>query len=313
VGLLFNGLFKIPMQLLILFAGVLVFAFYMLNPSPVMFDEVSLREAKQAGATKALTALEIEQVRILAAQRQAVLHYHTPYPWRDDGVAGAGGWATEVKALEERESLVRADAKEVMARHNPGANTEDTDYIFITFVTENLPIGIVGLLIAVMFAAAMSSTAAELNALGGVAVVDFYKRSFRKEAPDRHYVRASKIATLLCGIVAIVFALVLSLFDNLIEAVNIIGSLFYGTILGVFLVAFFIKRIGSLAIIIGALSGLATILTIELLKKVGVIEIGYLWNNVIGPGVVIAVASAIQLAIGRRQSSADNLEVREEE
>jgi Na+/proline symporter len=277
LGLLFNGLFKIPMQLMILFAGVLVFVFYMLNPAPVLFDEVELRKLRQSPFAVELSSLE---------------SHHAELYERQD-------WSSREAQLD---SMYRSQVKDLVIKNNPSANTADTDYIFITFVTDNLPMGIVGLLIAVMFAAAMSSTSAELNALGGTAVVDFYKRSFMKGAPDKDYVTASKIATLISGIVAILFALVLSLFDNLIEAVNIIGSLFYGTILGVFLIAFFIRRIGGVAVFIGALTSLATILTLELLKQFDVISVAYLWNNVIGPAVVFLVAAVVQLLLDNRKS-----------
>lgn len=282
LGLLFNGLFKIPMQVLILFAGVLTFIFFLLiQPSPAFFDEVELQRLRSSQYASDLRPLEQD-----IANTQLT---------RDELISGS----TRLIGISyEYEQEKREGIKELIELNDPSANTKDTDYVFITFITDHLPVGIVGLLIAVMFAAAMSSTAAELNALGGVAIVDFYKRSFRKEAPDKHYVSASKLATLMSGVVAIVFALVLSLFDNLIEAVNIIGSLFYGTILGVFLIAFFMKWIGSKAVFVGAVTSLATILTLELLKDNDMISIGYLWNNLIGPVVTITVALTVQSLIG---------------
>ena len=283
LGLLFNALLKIPMQFIILFTGVLTFLFFQLNPSPVFFDEVQWEKVKRTADPAEIEYLEDAWINLSEVRREAAL-----MPERTEFINSY---------ITTADTAIHKAAKRLVALTDPKGNTQDTDYVFLTFVTDYLPVGIVGLLIAVMFAAAMSSTSAELNALGGTAVVDFYKRSFRKEAPDKHYVRASKWSTLLFGAMAIGFALVASLFENLIEAVNIIGSLFYGTILGVFLIAFFIKRIGGRAALIGAATSLMTILTLELMKEFNVISVAYLWNNVIGPVVVIGVAGLVQLAL----------------
>ena len=178
-------------------------------------------------------------------------------------------------------------------------DTDDSDYVFITFVMRHLPIGLVGLLLAVIFSAAMSSTASELNALASCTTVDFYKRSKGDRRTDKHYLNATKLFTLMWGGVALLFAGFASLFENLIEFVNIIGSLFYGTILGIFIIAFFFKRIQSNATLVAAVIGEILVVTIFILDNKGVVDIAYLWLNLIGCVVVITTAWLLSLFFKR--------------
>lgn len=282
IGLIFNALLKIPMQFIILFVGVLTFVFFIINPTPIHFNEVQLDKVRNSEYTAEIADLE-NRLEVVQAEKFSTV--------------GTGPSVNIGKVAEEEQ--LREEARALIKTNDPSAETDDTDYVFLHFITNYMPIGIIGLLLAMIFSAAMSSTAAELNALGGTATVDFYKRSVRKSASDKHYVLASKGSTLVFGILAIAFALGASLFDNLIEAVNRLGSLFYGTILGVFLVAFFLKWIKGRAVLIAAITAEAVVLSMFLFSSYGNLEIGYLWYNLIGPAVVIAVAFPLQLMFGR--------------
>jgi len=175
-----------------------------------------------------------------------------------------------------------------VARALPGAETKDADYVFLGFVMGWLPQGLVGLLLAVILCAAMSSSAGELSALGTTSVVDFYRRSFRRQASDRHYLLAARVFTVLWGAVAVAFATFASLVDNLVEAVNIVGSLFYGTILGVFLAAFVTTRVRGTAVFVAALLSEAAVIALSVST-----DLGFLWWNVVGCGLVLLLAPAI--------------------
>jgi Na+/proline symporter len=195
-----------------------------------------------------------------------------------------------LSTLRETDRALRNETKDLILQADPASKIKDTDYVFITFVTEYLPVGLVGLLLAVIFSAAMSSTASELNALATTTVVDLYRRSFAKDKTDRHYLNASKAFTAVWGGIALVFAATANLFENLIQAVNIIGSLFYGAILGIFVVAFFMKKVGGRAVFIGALIAEAIVLIIFTLNSMEIINIAYLWLNLIGCTLVMGIA-----------------------
>jgi len=192
---------------------------------------------------------------------------------------------------------LRNQAHAVIASALPRDPGNDTDYIFISFVMRNLPRGLVGLLLAVILCAAMSSTASELTALGATSVVDFYRRSFRPDASDRHYLRVAQLFTAGWGVLAVLFAVSASLVDNLIQAVNILGSLFYGTILGLFLLAFFFVRVSATAVFIAALLSETAVIVVWLTTG-----IGFLWFNVIGCAIVIAAALALSASFSRARA-----------
>ncbi|MDH5598432.1 MAG: sodium:solute symporter, partial [Cyclobacteriaceae bacterium] len=187
---------------------------------------------------------------------------------------------------------------------NPDAEVKDSDYVFITFVMNYLPHGIIGLLLAVIFSAAMSSTSSELNALASTTVVDFYSRSIKKEATDAHYLQVSKILTAIWGVIAILFALAAQLVENLIEFVNIIGSLFYGTILGIFIVGFFLKKVSSNPVFYAALIAQVVVLILHFLTVTETIKLGYLWYNVIGCMLLVILALLFQLLSGGENKKA---------
>jgi len=296
LGLLFNGLLKIPMQFLILLMGVLVFVFFQLNPAPVYFNEVALEKARvQKGIEVA--ALESEQHALFEMKREQII----------GGITSTSAIATvdkneiqsNIEFQSNQQKELRKKAQELVASVNPDLEKKDSDYIFIYFVMHYLPVGVIGLLLAVIFCAAMSSTSAELNALASTAVVDIYKRNFKPEASDKHYVVASKAFTVLFGAIAVLFAVLASLFENLIQAVNIIGSLFYGTILGVFMTAFFLKQVKGHAVFLAALLAEIIVVAIFILDKKEILNIEYLWLNLIGCLLVMSFGVLFSLASPR--------------
>lgn len=288
LGLLFNGLFKVPMQFVILLIGVLVFVFYVFTPPPIFFNAPTLERVARSPHGSELQALQARYDAALSAQREAAAHYVGAL---DGGTAG--GEATAKTALREaagRADALRDEAKTLVARALPGSETRDADYVFLSFVLGYVPSGLVGLLIAVIFCAAMSSTSSELAALGVTTTIDLYKRLLDRPASPRHDLIVSKLFTVLWGGVAIGFASFAALLDNLIQAVNILGSIFYGTVLGIFVVAFFVRRVTATPVLIGALVAQATVIALFLTSS-----LGFLWYNVIGCGGVVAVALALEL------------------
>ena len=211
----------------------------------------------------------------------------------------AGNRAGEAQAraaaqeADRRGEAVRAEARRALLAADPRTTANDADYVFISYVLGHLPRGLVGLLVAVIFAAAMSSKAAELNALGSTTTVDLYRHLVRRDSDDGHYVAAAKWFTALWGLVAIAFALLANLAENLIQAVNIVGSIFYGVVLGLFLVAFFVKRVGGTAVFWGALAAQALVLVLYF--NLG---ISYLWYNVIGCAACMAFSRLLQAFLG---------------
>jgi Na+/proline symporter len=286
LGLLFNGLFKVPMQFLILFVGVMVFVFHQFQPPPIFFNQAALDAARRSPRAGELRALEDKQAALFTRKQAALSRLEVALD-QHDGAAERTA-AESVRAVESETQAVRNQAHAVIASALPRDPGSDTDYIFISFVMRSLPRGLVGLLLAVILCAAMSSTASELTALGATSVVDFYRRSFRPDASDRHYLRVAQLFTAGWGVLAVLFAAFASLVDNLIQAVNILGSLFYGTILGLFLVAFFFARVGATAVFIAALLSETVVIVVWLTTG-----IGFLWFNVIGCAIVIAAALAL--------------------
>lgn len=288
LGLMFNAVIKIPMQLFILFTGVLVFVFYLYVKPPVFFNETAIENIEQ----------EQFQEEFNSIQKKYDLHYQELAQARDEFVEGnRSGNRENTGKLAFREAVdrdleIRGEVKELLLKANPNFKVKDTNYVFLNFVMNYLPVGIVGLIIALIFSAAMSSTSGELNALATTTSVDIYRRIFDAEASERKQVFMSKALTIMWGVIAIGFALVADLFDNLIEMVNVLGSLFYGTILGIFVVAFFLKWIRGGAVFWAALIAEASVLLIHLgrVLEVDIVmryEVEYLWYNVIGCVLVV--------------------------
>lgn len=297
LGLMFNGMFKVPMQFLILFIGVLVFVFYLFVKPPVFFNTPALERVANTEHATALQALQQRYDAAFEARKQAASAYVSA---RDDG-AGEEEAKRALRAANAEVNAVRAEVKELLKVAAPEAETKDADYVFITFVRNYLPAGLVGLLIAVILCAAMSSTASELSALGGTSTVDLYKRLLARDAEPnpRRDLFVSKLFTVLWGLVAVGFASFASLVDNLIEAVNILGSIFYGTVLGLFVVAFFVKRVTATPVLIAALIAQATVIALYFTSS-----LGFLWFNVVGCLIVVVLASLFELMRGARPPSA---------
>jgi SSS family solute:Na+ symporter len=299
LGLMFNGLLKVPMQFLILFVGVLVFVFFQFNKSPLHFNEGNINAIKK-NDTYALQyeALNKEHEILFNRKKEVINGYINQLKSENEAVIATS--KGEVKNLMKEEKELRGRAATLIKKAQPSASTKDTDYVFITFIRDFLPVGIVGLLLAVIFSASMSSTSSELNSLATTTVIDIYKRSFVKDQTDQHYLFVSKAFTLLWGGIAVLFAFSARLFENLIQAVNIVGSLFYGTILGIFLVGFFLKSVKGNAVFWAAILTELMILVIFYLNETGtpisfggkeiVVNIGYLWLNLIGCSLVMLIS-----------------------
>lgn len=281
LGLVFNGLLKVPMQFFILLVGVMVFVFYQFNSSPLNFNPAATEMVQNSEQGAAYKELELEHARIENDKRTANLEYAKALGDKD--------LESKIQEINQLEINNRESARELIALADPDAETNDKDYVFIHFILNNLPRGLIGLLLAVILSAAMSSTASELNALASTTAIDLYKRNIRSEKTDRHFVKASKWFTLMWGVIAILVACIANLFDNLIQLVNIIGSIFYGNVLGIFLLAFFIKYVKSRAVFIGAI--ITQLIVIYVFTQDWM---PYLWLNLFGCLLVIGLAILIQ-------------------
>ncbi len=295
LGLLFNGLLKVPMQFVILFIGVLVYVFYLFNQPPVFHNEVLMERALRTENAAPIRALEAEYDELYRDKRKAVDALVTGI--ENDDAAMVRQSREQVRAIEREEKVLRDSVRSSIMNAIPGAKPQDKDYIFLNFVLKQLPNGIIGLLLAVMFSAAMSSMAGELNALASTTAVDMYKRFARREASPRHYVFASRLFTVGWALLAIVFALLANFAENLIQFVNIVGSLFYGTILGIFVVGFFIKRVGGTAVFFAAI--VSELVVLYLYKFT---SIAFLHFNIIGCGIVVVLSLILQLFLPSRQA-----------
>lgn len=291
LGLWMNGLLKIPMQFFILATGALVFLFYVVNPAPIHWNEANV-DALRSSPAAATSAAELEARHGELDAERAAAAEGIVASWRQGDDAAASAAILRFDALESDQRALREEYRAEIARALPGAETNDKDYIFISFVMDHLPVGIIGLLLAMIFCAGMGSTGAELSALATTVVVDVLRRT----DGGGDGVRATRWATLGFGLLAIGSTAVFSLFENLIQAINILGSLFYGTILGVFLVAFFTRRVGGPAVFTSALIAQTLILVLHF----GEVDVAFLWYNLIAPVTVVLCAPAIQAVMDRR-------------
>jgi SSS family transporter len=285
LGLLFNGILKVPMQFTVLFVGMMVFMFYQFNLSPIHFNSDNVTQLKGTAYEQKFVDLETQHNQLFEQKKQGIYEMVSANHSGDKAALSIAQNKVEQIILQDKK--LRTEAESVIHANTPDAETKDTDYVFITFVMNHLPIGIIGLLIAVIFAAAMSSISSEINALATTTIIDVYRRSFVKNASDNHYFHASMAFTVIWGILALAFAALASLFDNLIQAVNIIGSIFYGVILGIFLVAFFFKSIKGKAVFMSAIVSEIIVITLFFADKWGYFPMAFLWLNLIGPALVI--------------------------
>ncbi|SHM86065.1 transporter, SSS family [Cyclobacterium lianum] len=305
MGLMMNGFLKVPMQFIILFIGVMVFVFYQFFQPPVIFNTIQLDKLKESEYVTDFQDLENEYGQIFKEKSESIQQLLGAISTENESETRQ--YQADIAEHTARQEEVRDKVKELIVSNDPMAETNDTDYVFMRFVMDYLPKGIVGLLFAVIFSAAMSSTASELNALSSTMTIDIYKRSIRKSESSRHYMLSSKWFTALWGLFAVLFATYATLFENLIQAVNLLGSLFYGTILGIFLVGFFMKWVGGRAVFVAAILTEMLILTLHYFNGqtlAGIaIDIGYLWYNAIGCILVMLIAAILQLFMPGKKAS----------
>jgi Na+/proline symporter len=278
MGLIMNGILKIPMQFFILLVGVMVFVFYQFEHAPINFNPKAVAAVQNSESAADFNQLELEN-RSTQSDIKTLLLTSTE----------EANFHEQLKQLTQTEKTQRQQAKDLITKVDPTQETNDKDYVFISFILGYLPTGLIGLLLAVIFSAAMSSTASELNALAATSTVDLYQRNVQDKTAA-HYVTASRTFTFIWGIIAILFASIGNLFENLIQLVNIIGSVFYGTILGIFLVAIFIKYVQGKAVFWAALISEAIILCLFYSDVVS-----FLWLNVIGALLTVLFAMGLQI------------------
>ena len=281
LGLLFNGFLKVPMQFFILLVGVMVFVFYQFNSSPINFNPSATEAVKNSEYAEDFKSLEKSYLKV-EFDKKTIQYQIAENPSDLD-------LRKKVNELNLYEKTLREEAKTLIIKADNSQETNDKDYVFIHFILNNLPRGLIGLLLAVILSAAMSSTASELNALASTTTVDLYKRNVKIKRDPKHYVWATKWFTLVWGILAIMVASIANLFDNLIQLVNIIGSIFYGNILGIFLLGFFIKFVKGNAVFIAAI---ITQIIIIVVYNLDILP--YLWLNLLGCVLVISLAIILQ-------------------
>ena len=301
MGLIMNGLLKVPMQFFILLTGVMVFVFFQFNPVPLNFNPNNKTVIENSKYKKEYQALE-NKLNALSEDKKVInLLYIDQLNQDYDNPT----LRKELVALSNKEKDLRDRAKDIITKADPDSETNDKDYVFFHFVLNYLPKGLIGLLLAVILSAAMSSTASGLRALASTTAIDIYKRNLKTEKSETHYLNATKFFTLMWGVIAILFACIGTLFENLIQLVNIIGSIFYGTVLGIFLVGFYIKKVQSQAVFYSAVISQITILIIYyfaiFIYPSGEEKLGYLWLNFIGALLTIVLSIVIQMLVPKKE------------
>jgi len=285
MGLMFNGILKIPMQFFILLVGVMVFVSFQFNRPPIVFNPITV----EMNAQQEIKLAGIEgQYDVIFEEKKALLK-----EFKTSNVEANN----TVQVLQLKQDSLRETYKASLLEIDTDFESKDSDYIFLTFILNFLPHGLIGLLLAVIFSAAMSSTAGELNALAATTTIDYYKKFWSKSDDEKTDLRVSKLLTVGWGLLAILIALTAGMFENLIQLVNILGSLFYGTILGIFLLALFFKSTKGTAALIGGVIAQITVLIVHLLKTYEMIELSYLMYNLIGCTVVVLVGVTVQRLI----------------
>jgi len=287
MGLLFNGLLKIPMQFLILFIGAMLYVFYIFHQPPVFFNKVVEDEVATSSFGAEYKERKEAYYQLNEIRKEKAIALKDAI--RNNNKQEIDNRAGQFKAVDKELKTRKGEALKVIEKAIPGADTNDANFIFLTFVIDYLPQGLIGLIIAVIFSASMSSTSSELNALASTTVVDMYKRLFKKDATEAHYLKASKLITIGWGIYAVIFAMFANRLGTLIEAVNILGSLVYGTILGIFLTAFYLKKITSSQVFIAAIISELLILILFFFFT----EVPFLWYNVIGSLSVLLISAIL--------------------
>lgn len=301
MGLIMNGFLKVPMQFFILLTGVMVFVFFQFNPVPLNFNPVNKAAIEKSTYAIEYHSLEKQLAQLSEEKKEFNLIYidHLNQGY-DNKIL-----RQKLISLSGKEKDLHDEAKVIISKVDEKAETNDKDYVFIYFILHYLPSGLIGLLLAVILSAAMSSSASGLTALASTTAIDIYKRNIKGEKSEKHFVNATKSFTLLWGVIAIGFACVGTLFENLIQLVNIVGSIFYGTVLGVFLVGFYIKFVKANAIFYSAVVSQITIFFIYYytihIYPTGQEKLGYLWLNFIGASLTVILSILSQFVIKGKQ------------
>jgi solute:Na+ symporter, SSS family len=287
LGLLMNGLLKIPMQFLILLIGVLVFTFYQYHQPPIFFNSYELGKLEKSPYNKELNQIKSDYSNAFTEKQAEINRLEKAMDAKDE--AAINTQRTILENADKKTKAIRQQAVDLMKKNDPDAETNDNNYVFLSFVTKYLPQGLIGLLIAIIFLASMGSTSSALNSLASTTVIDIYKRLVNPNASDEKYLSVSRWTTIIWGVFCILMALYASKMGNLIEAVNILGSLFYGTILGIFIVAFYFKKIG------GSATFTAAIITEIIVFSCWMMDVmAFLWLNVVGCLLVMLIAVILQ-------------------
>ena len=306
LGLLMNGLVKVPMQFLILLLGVLVFAFYQFNKEPVFFNQSQIELLSKSKYKDSLVlvnrdydATEAERIKARSLLSHPASSAQQAGP--QDQVALRRQAEDQLHAAEVKKAGYKATIRRWLNDKEVGGDDNDTNYIFLRFVMDYLPKGLIGLLVAVIFLAAWGSIAATLNSLSSCTIVDFHKRFTKKELSSEREYRLSRMYTLFWGIFCVAVAqLAYNLGNSLIEAVNVLGSMFYGVILGIFLVAFYRKKVGGVAVFTSAVLVEIAVIVLTILSRKGIVHLSFLWFNVVGAIGVVLLSEVIQWMGGRR-------------
>lgn len=302
MGLIMNGLLKVPMQFAILLIGVLVFTYYQYHQPPIFFNQVEIEKLKDSQYAPSYQRLEIKHTELFN-QRESVVNSLNHALDRDDQQQ-ISSTRQALLQLNDQMQQVRDSTVTLIKSNNPSAETNDNNYVFLSFVTQAFPKGLIGLLIAIIFLASMGSTASAINSLASTTTIDIYKRFINRDATEKQDLLWSRIFTLLWGSFTVAIALYANRLGNLLEAVNILGSLFYGTILGIFIVAFYMKKIKGKAVFIAAIFSEIIVIGIWYLDK-----IPFLWLNLIGCLAVMAIAYLIQRMSGSAESAKHRVKI----
>ena len=294
MGLLMNGLLKVPMQFCILLIGILVFAYYQFNTAPLFFNAVETKKIENSIYKEEYNQILAKQ-ESLNKEKTAVI-YDLNTAIKENNQALVDLKSSDLKALNSQSNDLRTEVVSLIKKNDANADTNDNNYIFLSFVTSTFPKGFIGLLIAIIMLASMGATASAINSLASTTVIDIYKRFFNKTGSEKSYLKASRVCTLGWGIFTVIIALYANKLGNLLEAVNILGSLFYGTILGIFLVAFYFKSIGGKAVFWAAV--LTEILVISIWKMD---VVAFLWLNLIGCVLVIVIGLLLQKTLPNKK------------
>jgi Na+/proline symporter len=288
IGMLFNGFVKIPMQFLVLSVGVMVFVFFQFNQAPLHFNQANRAKIEGTAQERAFEGLEARADTNFLLKQSAMQRLLTAM--KSESADAEQAARVELQQLDAERKTLRTEAESLIKKAVPGADAKDKDFVFITYILQHIPHGLIGLMLAMIFCGAWSTTASELSALTATTVSDIYRRSIAPGRDDTHYFKASRIATVLWGVFIMVFATYANLFENLIQAVNMVGSVFYGTILGIFFTAFFLKQVGGRAVFYAAILTQAIIFYLFFFVD----RDAYLWYNPLGCSLVMAISFLLE-------------------